>query len=228
MFGLENYKNLIEILLENNYIFSANWNINPKSKTVLMRHDIDFSVEYALILADFEKSMNMCSTYFFMLSSNMYNLLSGVNKRRVREIVQMGHKVSLHFDPTVHKSLDGFLKEREVFQLTFGVQLDVVSIHRPGTFLENNNIELFGTRHTYQDYFFKELKYLSDSGGKDVRESISSFLVSENCRALQLLTHPIWWVNHASSQTSALNTWRTKNLDFVTNEIRKNCVTYED
>ena len=37
----------------------------------------------------------------------------------------------------------------------------------------NNNISLCGVPQTYNDLYFKKMKYISDSGGKDVLPKIS-------------------------------------------------------
>ena len=227
MFGLKNYRLLVSSLREHNFSFSTDWNLEAKSRTVLMRHDIDFSVDDALVMAKLECDLNLRSTYFFMLSSNMYNLLSKRNRDSVLEIKEMGHKVSLHFDPTIHERLEVFLNEREAFEMAFKSDIDIVSIHRPGKFLENNNIDLFGIKQTYQDRFFKDFRYLSDSGGKDVSLAVSEFLSSSSEQVLHLLTHPVWWVRRVSTQTLTLNQWRKDHFDIITEEIRKNCKTYE-
>ena len=226
MFGLKRYESLIARLLEAGFVFSTNWNVNSQSRTVLMRHDIDFSVEDALAMAAFEEKLKIKSTYFFMLTSNMYNLLSKNSRDMVDKIKKMGHKISLHFDPTAYVTLDNFLHEREVFESVFGVDIDIVSIHRPGNFLDNNNIELFGVKQTYQDRFFKDFKYLSDSGGKDIIEPASDFIKLNQNQVLHLLIHPVWWMNESSSPTEVLNRWRSRRFEFVTEEIRANCKTY--
>ena len=176
MFGLQSYESLVTSLREEGFNFSTDWSTDPSGRAVLMRHDIDFSVEDALAMAAFEKRLAVTSTYFFMLSSNMYNLISKKNRSLVAEIKDMGHKISLHYDPTAHETNESFLEERDTFESAFEVEVDIVSIHRPGKFLEDNNVDLFGTKQTYQDVYFKKFMYLSDSGGRDILEPISTFL----------------------------------------------------
>lgn len=226
MFGLQKYGSMVNRLREEGFEFSTDWNGGSSSKTILMRHDVDFSIEDAFSLARFESSINVNSTYFFMLSSNMYNLLSKRNRFLVNQIKEMGHKVSLHFDPTVYSTLNSFIDERGAFQSAFDVELDIVSIHRPGQFLTDSNIELFGTRQTYQDQFFKELKYISDSGGRDIFHPLDSYLRSNDSRAIHILIHPVWWVNKLPSPTDTLNDWQRRHFEFITDEIRSNCKTY--
>ena len=44
---------------------------------IILRHDIDFDVDYALKMAKMENKLNIKSTYFFfLLKSNFYNILN--------------------------------------------------------------------------------------------------------------------------------------------------------
>lgn len=216
---------MLSNLKSQNLHFSIDWS-ESDSNTILLRHDIDFSVEDALKIAALESSLNVKSTFFFMLSSNMYNLMSKANRNLVKEIYEMGHKISLHFDPTVYSDLDPFVDEKNFFERAFDTTVDIVSIHRPGIFLQENNRDLFGIRHTYQDHYFNDMAYISDSGGKSVDEKISNYLSQENLPGLQLLLHPIWWTRESGSPTETLNLWREFNASFITSEIILNCKTY--
>ena len=62
------------------------------------------------------------------------------------------------------------------------VEVDIVSIHRPGVFLNNNNIDLFGSKQTYQNKYFKKMKYISDSSGRDVSHDLDNYLESKKNR----------------------------------------------
>lgn len=225
MFTLKKYKSVLSNLKSQNLHFSIDWS-ESDSNTILLRHDIDFSVEDALKIAALESSLNVKSTFFFMLSSNMYNLMSKANRNLVKEIYEMGHKISLHFDPTVYSDLDPFVDEKNFFERAFDTTVDIVSIHRPGIFLQENNRDLFGIRHTYQDHYFNDMAYISDSGGKSVDEKISNYLSQENLPGLQLLLHPIWWTRESGSPTETLNLWREFNASFITSEIILNCKSY--
>ena len=73
---------------------------------------------------------------------------------------------------------------------------------------------LYGIAHTYQNKYFKDMEYISDSGGKDPSDLIDKFLLSKKDRALQLLLHPIWWQDKAENPTNTLNRWIKKNNNF--------------
>lgn len=228
MYSPSKYKDLIKILLSANLTPSIDWNAEIKPNSLFLRHDVDFSVDYAHRLALVEESINIKSTYFFMLSSNMYNLLSKYNQTLVKEIKEMGHSVSLHFDPTAYDNLDLFNAEKQIFEDLIKTSVEIVSIHRPGPFLENNNISLNGINQTYHDKYFSNMHYLSDSGGRNVFPYIEEYLHDQKGKGLHLLVHPIWWMNKGSSPTEVLNQWRLENNIFLTSEIKANCKTYLD
>ena len=228
MFSLEHYKQIIFELMNNDLIPTTDWRDIASKNTLLIRHDIDFSVDFAHELAFFESELGIRSTYFLMLTSNMYNLISSENQRLVKSIIKLGHKVSIHFDPTAHETLEKFEHEKRLFENIFNVEVDIVSIHRPGPFLDNNNVSLNGIPQTYSDKYFRKMKYLSDSGGRDVVPLISDYLCGDRSQGLHLLIHPIWWVSKGKNPTEKLNFWRENNLDFIKSEVRLNCKTYED
>ena len=227
MFSLDQYKFLISELASKGLTPTTDWIEKPTKDTLLIRHDSDFSVDFAHKLATFESKLGIHSTYFFMLTSNMYNLVSYEHQRLVNEIIEMGHKVSIHFDPTAHADLEKFENEKKLFESIFNVEVDIVSIHRPGPFLDNNNVSLCGVPQTYNDTYSKSIKYLSDSGGRDVMPQLSHFLKGHRSQGLHLLIHPVWWVGKGKNATETLDFWRSKNSEFLVSEVRLNCKTYE-
>lgn len=228
MFSLIKYKNLIEKLINSGLKPSINWSDKLSSETLFLRHDVDFSIEFAHLLARAEQEINVKSTYFFMLNSSFYNIISTDSQSLVKDIADMGHKISIHFDPNAYKSLKNFINEKLIFENIFKKKVDIVSIHRPGKFLDNNNILLSGIPQTYQDIYFKNMKYISDSGGRDIFTHISEYLNGSSNMGLHLLVHPIWWVGLGDNPTDILNAWRSKKFDSITSQIRNNCKTYKD
>ena len=92
--------------------------------------------------------------------------------------------------------------------------------------MQDNNRDLFGIRHTYQDRYFNDMAYISDSGGKSVDEEIAKYMSQGNLPGRQSLLHPIWWTRASDSPAHTLNLWRESNASFITNEIILNCKTY--
>ena len=226
MFGLNIYREMISEIKDKGFEFRK-FHEQTNTKSIYLRHDVDFSVHEAFELAKCESNIDVSSTYFFMVSSNTYNALSQESISIIKEIKNMGHDISLHFDPLVYNNLDwGFSLEKNLFQSTFNVELDIISIHRPGEFLLNNNQKLKGCRHTYEDEFFKNMDYISDSGGRDTKYNIKKLLEKTECKSIHLLTHPIWWTTKYKSPTACIGNWLKNQSMFMREEARRNCKTF--
>jgi hypothetical protein len=227
MFGKHAYRELVASIRRAGYSFGMDWDA-PGENTVIMRHDIDFSTDYARVIAELESDLDMRSTYFFMLSANSYSLPSRHNADNVRAVRDAGHRVSLHYDPTVYDDpVAGFRAERKMFEDLFEVAIDIVSVHRPGDFLNDNNRDLDGCAHTYQDRYFHDMKYLSDSGGRFVTPLVDEFLAGAEGAPLQLLTHPVWWQDERADPTATLSHWIDGQDQFLRADTRRNCKTFE-
>ena len=227
---LGSYKELITAFLESGYkteFFTSD--INPE-RQLLLRHDIDFDCGYAAGIAAVENKIGVKATYFFLLRSDSYNLLSKRNYQIVREIKNSGHEISLHFDPLIYGEdfLQGFRLEREIFEKTFETELKVVSIHRPNDFFLNFDETLDGVEHTYQKKYFRDIKYISDSQG------VFRFghpLDSEEFKAkktIHLLTHPVWWQGAGESNMTVLQNHIVRQEAFLHEHISENCKPYRD
>ena len=72
MFSINRYEDLISLLLDAKLVPTTNWIKKQNINSLLLRHDVDFSVDYAYQLAHIESKLKVNST-FFMLTSNMYN-----------------------------------------------------------------------------------------------------------------------------------------------------------
>ena len=227
MFGTDAYLDFMNCIHNSSKGFSDFFDALPG--TVVLRHDIDFSLDAALNIARLDKKLGITSSFFFMLSSNMYNLISSCSRDKVSEIADMGHRISLHYDPTAHNDIDaGFVLEKSLFEKLFNVELDIVSLHRPGKFLDNNNRKLFNVEHTYEDKYFKDMEYLSDSAGKDCRMKWTQIL-NESVKAnspIQLLLHPIWWSCTSDSPTQTLTSFLNQNYQYLCRETKLNCKTF--
>jgi hypothetical protein len=227
VFGKDAYVSVIRSFLRHDFTFEKF--LSPKKKKVVhLRHDIDFSVQDAHHLAMVESELGVVSTYFFMLTSNTYNLLSKANRSLVKEIQSLGHEVTLHFDPLAHRDLDtGFATEKLIFEEMFETKLRIVSLHRPGVFLEQNNRLLAGCRHTYEDPFVKQMTYISDSAGRDIQQKLVELAREGPDSPLHILLHPIWWTSRAATPTATLNNWLERHQDFLVGETSRNCRSFE-
>ena len=223
------YQLLIKTFLDKGYQPSFfNQGVNEKNK-LLLRHDIDFSVDYAHMLSQQEDSVGVKSSYFFLLSSHAYNLLEASSVEKVKDILQRGHQVSLHFDPTLYADIEvGFKQEKTVFETVFGVEIDFVSIHRPAEYFLSNPETFAGVRHTYAPKFFKEISYFSDSQGQFRFGHPLESEAFSNSDSMQLLIHPIWWVLSENTAIEKLNRHIGKENQLYQQFVAENCIPYSE
>jgi hypothetical protein len=162
---------------------------NTKNNQLIIRHDIDLDCKLALQMAIIEHKLNIKATYFFLLTNNSYNLLSKENVKIIQDIKNKGHKVSLHYDPTLADLL-GLEEELDTFQRIFG-NVDIISLHRPQIM---SDLEAINYPTTYDDQYIKEIAYFADSRGSFRYGHPFDSEEFKNNKNIQLLIHPFWWM----------------------------------
>lgn len=222
------YKTLISNFLDKGYKTNFFSKSPPEKGVLILRHDIDFDIEYAYKLSLIEDELGVKSTYFFLLHSRSYNLLENTHIKQIESIKSRGHNISIHFDPTLYKDIeDGLQKEKDLFERLFDVKIEYISIHRPSDFFLNNPDTISGVNHTYQPTYFNHIKYFADSQGQFRYGDPIDSKEFKNMETIQLLTHPIWWVTKGSNPLSKLKEY----LDYRTNQFKQhmasNCMPFK-
>jgi hypothetical protein len=186
----------------NNYIEGS-----TKEQCIILRHDIDFSIERALEMAKIEHSLGVPGTYFFRLHAKTYNPYEFKSYLILRQIRDMGHEVGLHTEAldveyiTKENSLDIFRREKEILEQILQISINSAAEHRDFTGLNRDWNNHFFAKYTkeeagilnypFEDRFFKDMKYISDSLGNWREGCMCKHL--GKYRKLQILTHPAWW-----------------------------------
>lgn len=225
--NLKTYISLIQSFVDKGYEFRFFTDEIAKKKNLLLRHDVDFDVMFSLKLAEHEHHNLIKSTYFFMLRSDSYNILTHQNIDAVKKIKAMGHEISLHFDPIIYEDYSsGLLFELDFFYKLFEVYPKVISIHRPSKdFLEGIDV---GVSHTYERKYIKDINYISDSGGGfKYGHPLNSdaYLTNES---IHLLLHPIWWVTEDDINIAKLKTYFKYRCDALSDHFSQNCVPWKE
>ncbi|MBL1420837.1 MAG: hypothetical protein COC24_010040 [Alphaproteobacteria bacterium] len=204
------------------------FNHSKENKAAIIRHDIDFCIDSALEMARIENKLNISATYFFMVSTNMYNICSEASRSLVEQIKDLGHTIALHYDPAIYSDLDkGLTIEKNLLETMFDININVISLHRPRGFIDNSNRKLADVSHTYEDKYFKDMKYMSDSAGMFKYGHPLDQPEIHSGKNLHMLFHPIWWVNSGENQSEKLRNWQTKHFDFINLETALNCTTFD-
>ncbi len=199
-FTYKGFEEMILLLQQCNY-HVANYHTWEKyDRPVILRHDIDNSVEKAVHLAALEKKLGVTSTYFVLLTSDFYNILSNQSQHWLHEIQSYGHEIGLHFDEKNYpdsfgdpvKSCKCICREAKLLEDVLGCAVTTVSMHRPSREMLESNLQIPGIINSYGTTFFKDFKYLSDSRHR-WREPVADIIKSKKHPKLHILTHALSW-----------------------------------
>lgn len=233
MFAIsDHYIELLNAFLDAGYqfkTFEAGKPVDDSKCEIFLRHDIDFDCDIALKMAEKEAKLGVKSHYFFLLRSDAFNLLSQSNSENVMEIKRLGHDVSLHFDPTLYNKPEaGLAEEIHIFEQLFKKKVDLISIHRPQKSYIRQTESSLGVEHLYQAKYLNDITYLSESGGRFRFGHPLESVAFNSKRAINLLIHPIWWIDWQGENLERLNWLAEKHrIDYV-EMLKANCIPYRD
>ena len=176
-FSLEHYRELLRAAQQGGYRF-AGFDREPEAGTLILRHDVDLSLEAALAVAEAETEEGAWSTWFLMTRSVFYNLASSEGERTIARLRELGHRVAHH---AVWPNAD--LDER--FD-------PVVAWHNPEP--EFMQAPIPSAVNVMQPPFFESEHYRSDSNQHWRHGCPHDDLREHRFEWLQLLIHPEIWV----------------------------------
>jgi hypothetical protein len=181
-FSLDHYRELLEAARAGGYRFT-HFDELPRPGDLLLRHDVDLSLDAALTMAELEAAEGASATYFLMTESVFYNLASKEGVAAIDRLRELGHRIGLH---AVYPNAvpDGRFDP-------------VLAWHNPEP--EYMTTPVDGVVNVMQEGWFDPATYRSDSNHR-----WRSGCPHEELRAgafawLQLLTHPEIWVYPGST-----------------------------
>ena len=177
---------------------------SPQPKHLVLRHDIDNSIEQALRIARIDATEGCSSSFFLRVHARGYNIMSLPSLAAIREMEDLGHDVELHLEGGIgdvvgSDNVTWAERQRAVFEAAVGRPLGGFSLHEParmgGLAFADALLDKWSATveyHAYEDRFTTPtMKYLSDSSG-NWREGHFGYWVDKQ-PVLQVLTHPFWW-----------------------------------
>lgn len=197
-FTLKHYRWLLEQALASSFTvlpLGESQELAPGKKQLILRHDIDFSVEDAYRMALLEHQMGVRATYCVLLHSPTYNIGERASYEGIRGIHALGHEIALHYDMGFFKAagitpLRGINIEVAFLSELLGQEIRSVSQHRPAT---DGIFAGAASRYTdaYDPKLCKQILYVSDS-----RQTWRAGCLHEHlakAEKMQVLIHPEWW-----------------------------------
>ncbi len=154
-------------------------------------------------MAELEENEGVRSTYFILISSDLYNVFSRESERRIQKIKSSGHEVGLHFDEAKYSFTDeasirnAIMREINLMENMLNSEVKSISMHRPSKLTLEADYYFDNLVNSYGKKFFKKFKYVSDSR-RNWRENIDDILSEGNYSKLHVLTHPFWYNDDTS------------------------------
>lgn len=204
-FSLDGYQNLLRLISDKFQVLNFSQSRDQLKKDLhitdicCLRHDVDYCLESALKMAMLENKLNVSSSYFFLVDSNYYNILSKRSCEIITHIGQLGHEIGLHFDISnyeelQHRKMVSFFVN--CLELASQKKINAVSYHNPGAIgLENLLLtdQYEGLYNTYCKNFNNAFHYISDSLCRFRDPQIFEKIDKKFFKNIHLLIHPIWW-----------------------------------
>lgn len=233
-FTLGGYGALIDAFLARGYQVRSFHNVEPDAQHLVLRHDIDYCIEYALPLAELEQERGVASSYFILMQSEFYNPLTPTSRHSLRRLLDLGHEVGLHFDASQYDADEDILdhacaEECRRLQDIVGGDVKSVSFHRPAKSLMGQDRLLGGRLHAYQSKFFSDMGYCADSQGRfRYGHPLEHDVVHQNT-ALQLVIHPVWWCrDSAEPPVDRMKRFLAERGQLLEREMAANSLPYRE
>jgi hypothetical protein len=189
-FSVGHYRDLLAAAKEGGYRW-AGFDRPPQAGDVILRHDVDLSLEAALALAEVEAGEEAWATYFLMTRSVFYNLASKEGARAIERLRELGHRVAHH---AVWPDVD--LDDR--FD-------NVVAWHNPDA--EYMHAPIAGAVNVMEPLYFDRDHYRSDSNQHWRSGCPHQELAGGKFEWLQLLTHPEIWVYEGATMGESMQSF---------------------
>ena len=189
-FSPEHYLYCLNQAKEQGYI-TAKINESPNllnhKKVLYLRHDVDFSLDHAVHMAELEHTNGYHSTFYILMHSEHYNPLSKNNMYKIRYIQTLGHEIGWHIDTTNNLEID----ECNLLSDVVGEYIQSYAQH---FYSLTDKPPEYGHLINAMDI---DAKYLSDSS-MNWREGCLCDNLGKYDR-IQCLTHPIWWFSNCAN-----------------------------
>lgn len=224
-FTFDWYESLLVDLRDHGYRGAA-FTETVTDGTLLLRHDVDLSPRKAMAMGRIEADLGFTSTYFFLVTSPLYNVLDGPNRHIIEQLDDLGHRVGLHFNThqywrsePKHESLRARVEQNQAVLSVAAPRITpTISFHCPPNWTLDRTIQ--GIDHTYEPAVFSEIAYSADSGQRWREQGV---LQSPLPESIQLLTHPGLWgaedEQYIQRVTSELQTTLNRTERYVAREL---------
>jgi hypothetical protein len=202
LYSRESYQSILQLAIDQGYTFvSFQDKSSVHEHSIYLRHDVDYSLSMARELAGINHSLGIRGTFFILLRSQSYNLLSSWALEQIHAIHELDQHLAMHFTPV--PGLHGMAgdiaskirSDHEAMIRDIPELQPIFSWHNPdpGQYEQIASLEVPGFINAYSARFTKDIPYYSDS---NMRHSVSQLkdVLRKGYRSIQLLFHPLNWI----------------------------------
>lgn len=206
-FTIAHYREIVKLAKNRGFQFILHKDeFVPNRKDIIWRHDVEFSPDIALKMAEIEYNLGVQATYFFQMHSEFYNILERYMSDILFRVKELGHHIGLHYDSHYYNVSDEETLERTIkqdkdyFEQVFNLKLDTFSFHETTPFILSCQKETYGEMlNVYSKKIKEKYQYCADSTGYWRYEVLDEVLRDEKVMHLQVLTHDAMWSNEVLS-----------------------------
>jgi len=173
---------------------------------LLLRHDVDLSLEHALEMAELEFEHGVRSTYFILPHNEFYSPFSLEGRAALNRLIHLGHEIGLHWDSSVYPVegqafRNAVRRDLDALAEITGSAIRSASQHVP---IDTRFVDLSDLIEieSYSPQVRAKFSYVSDSA-MAWRSHTPWSLLSER-KNMQFLAHPIWWMGPGDTREEKL------------------------
>ncbi|WCB46381.1 hypothetical protein [Nitratidesulfovibrio vulgaris] len=197
----ESYAIIIRTLVSQGWHFSSFVEKNAPEKSVFLRHDIDYTLAWAVETARINARLGATGTFFLQVRCDLYNIFSYESSRMIEEIRQLGqlfgfHHVISHGCSCIEAVKEELRRDYELFLQAVPWSQPVFAWHNPAHMTQSGFMHLReefpGLANAYGSFTGEQHPYYSDSNARYSPEEILAIIEREQ-QSFQLALAPMLW-----------------------------------
>ncbi len=220
-FSYDSYRALLQHIQACGHAIGPLRDVPAAGGSVILRHDIDYSVAKALEMAEVEHALGVRATVFLMFSSPYYNVLDRDTLQMARRLAELGHEIGLHFDTdaiagtTAEDMAASIAHQARFLAETTGTPVTSVAQHNPS--VTSTRVRVPGYVDAYDAEYCQQMAYLSDS--RRIFRVPDVYRFFEEHERCQLLIHPLWWNRESRTRRESFAAVRAEILSRVDSRL---------
>jgi hypothetical protein len=239
-FSQAGYRALLRSFRSAGYRSADFESVAARETQLLLRHDVDLSLDEAVKIAEIDASESWRATVFVLVATEFYNVFTHAGRASVLKIISLGHEIGLHFDGSVHNDgrppteftpeLEAAAeRECEMLERLIGAPIKIIAFHRPrqSSWVIRRSGRFANRLQAYAPEFMSDIAYVADSAGHWSEGHPLDHPAFQQRLAMQVNMHPYLWTQPAGlDRVQKIDSVREARAQFLEREARRNFSFY--